>query len=245
MPDPAPTALLVDYGGVLTNPLPECLADWCERDDVDPAHFGDALRSWLADAGDAESHPVFDLERGRLTIPEFERELARRLRNRSGGPVQAPGLLRRMFAGFVGEPAMVAAVGRLRDAGVRTGLVSNSWGMEYPREGWERLFDAVVISGEVGMRKPEPAIYRHAAALLQVPVEQCVFVDDIRVNVRGAEAVGMTGVYHQSVGKTLAELGAIFGMPVGNQDGACHDSASVATSPTERRDNGGGGWPTG
>ena len=94
--------------------------------------------------------------------------------------VVAAGLLQRMFDQFIHEPAMAALVLRARRAGVRTGLLSNSWGNEYPREGWDQMFDAVVISGEVGMRKPEPEIYRHVLELLGVRPEETVFVDDLQ-----------------------------------------------------------------
>jgi HAD superfamily hydrolase (TIGR01509 family) len=107
---------------------------------------------------------------------------------------------------------MVEAVRRARAAGVRTALVSNSWGNDYPRHEWDGLFHAVVISGEVGMRKPEPGIYLHAANLLGVETPQCVFVDDLGPNVRGATAVGMVGVHHVTPTQTLAELEALFGV---------------------------------
>ncbi len=92
---------------------------------------------------------------------------------------------------------MHAALLAVRAAGLRTGLLSNSWGMsDYPRDLFPSLFDAVVISGEVGMRKPEERIFRHAAGLLGLDPAECVFVDDIEVNVTAAEAIGMTAVLH-------------------------------------------------
>jgi len=107
---------------------------------------------------------------------------------------------------------MLDVVRRARESGVRTALVSNSWGTDaYPRDDFDVLFDAVVISGDVGMRKPEPQIYRYAAAQVGVAPEQCVFVDDLAVNVRGAAAVGMCGVHHTDVATTVAELEALFG----------------------------------
>jgi putative hydrolase of the HAD superfamily len=115
-----------------------------------------------------------------------------------------------MFAGFRHEHTMFDVVRRARQLGVKTALLSNSWGNEYPRDGWAETFDAVVISGEVGMRKPEPAIYRHAATLLDVAPEECVFVDDLGPNVKGAVAVGMVGVKHVSADATVAELEALF-----------------------------------
>lgn len=204
------TALLVDWGGVLTNPLSETMDSWCAADGVDPAQFAAVMREWLGSA--AATNPVHDLEAGRLSITEFEEHLAARLRTHSGGPLAAAGLVSRMFRGFTTEQSMLDVVSAARGAGLATGLVSNSWGMAYPREGWEQLFDTVVISGEVGLRKPEPEIYRLAARQLGRAESQCVFVDDLPPNVRGAVAVGMVGVRHVDTATTRGELEALFGV---------------------------------
>jgi HAD superfamily hydrolase (TIGR01509 family) len=99
----------------------------------------------------------------------------------------------------------------LRGRGVRTALLSNSWGPAgYPRHDFPELFDAVVISGEVGMRKPEPRIFRHAAALLDVEPEHCVFVDDVEANVKAAIGCGMTGVHHTEPALTRQRLTELF-----------------------------------
>ena len=212
-------ALVVDYGGVLTSPLQDTMQSWCEDDEVDIALFRRVMREWLgASYGEeAGTNPVHALERGEMGIPDFEQELARRLHTHDGRPVQAEGLLARMFSGFRGEGSgaespMLIAVRRARELGLRTALLSNSWGMDYPRHEWEGAFDAVVISGEVGMRKPEASIYLHTAALLGLDPGECVFVDDLGPNVRGAVDVGMVGVLHVSPAQTLAELEALFGV---------------------------------
>jgi putative hydrolase of the HAD superfamily len=102
----------------------------------------------------------------------------------------------------------------VHDAGVRTALLSNSWGLaDYPRDLFPGLFDAVVISAEVGMRKPEERIFRHAADLLGVAPAECVFIDDIQANVVAAEALGMTGVLHTDPAETAARLGELLGLP--------------------------------
>ena len=98
------------------------------------------------------------LERGEIAVADFEAMLADEL-GRLGSPVTAQGLLGRLLAGLEEpEPRMFDLVRAARTAGLRTALLSNSWGNTYPREGWDSLFDAVVISGEVGMRKPEERI---------------------------------------------------------------------------------------
>jgi HAD superfamily hydrolase (TIGR01509 family) len=95
-------------------------------------------------------------------------------------------------------------------AGLRTALLSNSWGNDYLRDDWDQLFDAVVISGEVGMRKPEPEIYLYTLARLGCAPGEAVFVDDLEANIRGAAAVGLIGVHHRSYAETISELEALF-----------------------------------
>ena len=204
-------ALVVDYGGVLTNELADCMDAFCVAENVDPAHYDEVLSRWLGPYAPA-GNPTELLELGSISEPEFEQALAERLVTRTGEPVKAGGLLARMFAGTRHEPVMVSLVRRARVNGIRTALLSNSWSMSvYDRASWSELFDVIVISGEVGMRKPDADIYLHTAALLEVPPAGCVFVDDLAVNVRGAVAVGMVGIQHVSATSTAAELAELFG----------------------------------
>lgn len=207
-------ALVIDYGGVLTSPLQDSLQSWCEDDEIDLAVFQRVLGEWLGPAYGQESvtNPIHALERGDLALPDFERELARRLHTHDGRPVEADGLLARMVSGFRREQPMFDAVSRVRAHGFKTALLSNSWGPGYSRDGWDELFDTAVISSEVGMRKPEPGIYRLAADRLGLPTHACVFVDDAGTNVKGAVAVGMVGVKFVSAEQALEELEALFGV---------------------------------
>jgi len=209
-------ALVVDWGGVLTEPLEPSMRAWADLDDVDYETYQDVMRSWLGDhQGDlADTNLIAALERGEIEVPHFEQQLAQRLSTRSGHPVAAEGLLQRMFDQFAGVPAMAALVLRARRAGIRTGLLSNSWGNTYPREGWDEMFHAIVISGEVGMRKPDPEIFAHTLDLLGVQPVQAVFVDDLPANVSAAERLGMVGVHHTSYDATAARLEELFGVPL-------------------------------
>lgn len=208
--------LVVDWGGVLTSGLHEAMSAWAAADGVDYAGFRQVLAEWLGPVQGrvAERNPVYALERGELAVPHFEEQLAARLTTRSGQPVPATGLVARMFEHFVHAPDMTGLVRRARAAGLRTALLSNSWGNDYSCEGWTDLFDAVVLSGEVGMRKPEPEIFRHTARLLGLDPAECVFVDDLPGNVAGAVAVGMVGVHHIDYATTAAELEVLFDRPL-------------------------------
>jgi epoxide hydrolase-like predicted phosphatase len=234
--------LIVDWGGVLTGSLDSAMARWAATDGVDFEHFRSVMRSWVgprpsreddtqvtaplltegavadleeaADAGPAGTSPVHRLERGELREGEFEQALAQELA-RQGSPVEAAGLLRRVLAGLEElDPGMLDLVRRAHDAGLKTALLSNSWGDHYPDELWDGLFDAVVISGRVGMRKPDARIFAHTAELLGLPPSACVMVDDLPHNVSGAVAAGLVGVRHTDYATTLGELEALFELPL-------------------------------
>jgi putative hydrolase of the HAD superfamily len=207
--------VITDWGGVMTNPIAEAMNAWLDADGIDRASFAAVIRPWLKQAyGEVgDTSPVHALERGECEHEEFERLLADRLVRFDGQPVVASGLLNRMFAGSIMESAMRELMSALRKAGVRTALLSNSWGgTGYPRDLFPEMFDVVVISSEVGMRKPEEEIFRHAAALLGLEPEECVFIDDIEANVLAAEAVGLVGVHHHEASRTAERLGELLGI---------------------------------
>ena len=210
MPEQDVRALIVDWGGVLTSGLDDAMRAWCESDAIDYAAFRRVMRTWLGP--EAVENPIHALERGELEVPHFEEQLAAHLVTLDGQPVPSEGLLARMFSGFAHAPDMHDVVRRTRAQGFKTALLSNSWGNDYPREQWHELFDVVVISGEVRMRKPDREIYEYAARELGVPTSACVMVDDLMPNVRGAVAAGMVGVLHVDVRQTMDELEAIFGI---------------------------------
>jgi putative hydrolase of the HAD superfamily len=206
--------LIIDWGGVLTTPLKDAIASWIEADAIDSDGYRAVMLEWLeqAYATDGAQNPVHGLEDGTLSPAEFERRLAARLRTRGGEPVVAEGLLARMFGSFKPVEPMYEALRRARGAGVRTCLLSNSWGNTYPRELFGELFDGVVISSEVGLRKPDPAIFRHALELIGLPAHECAFVDDIEHNIRAAEELGIAGVHHVDEETTVARLEQILGV---------------------------------
>ena len=206
-------ALVIDWGGVLTQPIVDTVRRWIAADQIDWERYVAVVGPWLADAyaKDGDVNPVHALERGECTVAEFERLLAGLLIRTDGGPVAANGLLSRMLSAGTPVPAMYQMIRDLRTSGVRTALLSNSWGSDwYPRDDFPALFDAVVISGEVGMRKPEPRIFRHAAALLDLEPGHCVFVDDVEANVEAAIGCGMTGVHHTDPALTQQRLTELF-----------------------------------
>jgi putative hydrolase of the HAD superfamily len=214
--------VIVDWGGVMTNPILDTVDAWIRAERINRDSYTTVMRSWVAAAyGDGADNPVHALERGECTDEEFERLLAAELRDADGGPVPAEGLLARMFAASALDDAMLDLVRSLRRAGLRTALLSNSWGSgDYPRHLFPDLFDVAVISSEVGMRKPEERIFRHTAALLGLEPQECVFIDDVSANIAAAEAIGLVCMRHQQPGPTAAWLHELLGIEATGQSAA-------------------------
>jgi epoxide hydrolase-like predicted phosphatase len=213
---PQVRGVIVDWGGVVTNPILDTVNAWISAEQIDRDSYTSVMRSWVAGAyGDGADNPIHALERGECTNEEFERRLAEQLTHVDGRPVRADGLLARMFAAAALQTAMLDLIRSLRQAGLRTALLSNSWGNDdYPRDLFPDLFDVVVISAEVGMRKPEERIFRHTAALLGLEPQECVFIDDVPANVAAAEAVGLVSLHHREPGATAAWLTELLGLPL-------------------------------
>ncbi|MFC4562074.1 HAD family hydrolase [Nocardiopsis mangrovi] len=208
--------IITDWGGVLTPPLPGIITEWLAVEGLDVDHYRSVMQAWIGSeyggTATAAENPVHALERGEIGTADFERLLAGLLRRVDGGAVVAEGLIDRMFAGFLPIDEMYEMLRLARGQGVRTCLLSNSWGNSYPRELFTAAFDTVVISGEVGMRKPDPAIFRHACDGAGLAPEECVFIDDIEHNVQAAVDLGMTGILHRDAVETRERLAETCGV---------------------------------
>ena len=195
--------MLFDFGGVLTTPVWDSFSAFCRAEGLDPG----AVKA-LFNTDPEALRLLRGLETGELSEEDFEAEFGRRL-----GLESPERLIDSMFAGMKPVDSMIAAVRELRGGGVRTGLISNSWSTaHYDRDLLEELFDGVVISGEVGLHKPQPEIYRLGAERVGVPPGACLFVDDLRENCEGAEAVGMTAVRPGEPAVTFAWLSVVSGV---------------------------------
>lgn len=208
------TALVIDFGGVLTTSLRESFRTFCEQEGIEFERLRSLVRTSYQ-VNDPEDL-VAKIETGRISVEEFERALSEIFSEGLHEPIVAEGLLARMSRNLDLEPAMIDAVRAAHAAGVKTALLSNSWGMDlYPDELLEELFDEIVISGQVGKRKPDADVFHLAAEGLGVDPRDCVFVDDVRTNIEAAEAVGMRGVLHEDVARTIERLEALLGVPLG------------------------------
>jgi putative hydrolase of the HAD superfamily len=196
------SGLLIDWGGVLTTNLFTSFHEYCIRMEIDPAELG---KRFSADPQFREL--LISLEKGAIEETGFEESFAELL------GVDSDGLIDGLFAGVQPDTAMVEAVRAAREAGIRTALVSNSWGVHrYPHDLFDELFDGVVISGVEKTRKPAKRMYELGAERAGVAAEQCVFVDDLPFNLTPAEELGMATVHHTSAETTIPELEALFGV---------------------------------
>ena len=196
-PEHTHSALIMDFGGVLTTSVWDSFAEFCREAGL----AEDAVKRLFREDPDALAD-LRELEMGRIEEEEFERRFAARL-----GLPDASDLIDSMFRGMRPDEEMVDAVRAARAGGVATALLSNSWSTgHYDRDLLTELFDVLVISGEVGLHKPQPEIFRLTADRLGVSAESCVFVDDLRENIEGAAAVGITGILHRDTETTVAHL---------------------------------------
>lgn len=200
--------LILDFGGVVTTDLFAELSAFCVREGLEPGAFARVLRD------DQEGRHAFeDVEAGKISQREFEVTIGRLL------GVDDHGLLTRALGGLRPRPEILNLIQRTRGAGIRVGLLSNSWGDgEYdPYAGYDldSIFDAVVISGDTGTRKPDAAIYLIATDELGVPPRECVFADDTAANLPVAEELGMATVHFTDAAKGIREISRLLGLSLG------------------------------
>ncbi len=204
------SALLIDWGGVLTTNLFASFHAYCVSAEIEPDKLLGRFRR-----DPAARELLIALETGALREEDFEVQFAGLLEVEPGGLVDG------LFAGVQPDLAMVDAVRRARAAGIRTALVSNSWGVHrYPHELFGELFDGVVISGDEGIRKPALRMYELGAERAGAAFEACVFVDDLPFNLTPAQELGMATVHHTSAETSIAELELLLGVPLRDSQAA-------------------------
>jgi epoxide hydrolase-like predicted phosphatase len=196
------SALLIDWGGVLTTNLFASFHAYCLQAGIPPESLMGRFRT-----DPAARELLIALEKGELEEDAFELQFAAQL------GVSPDGLIDGLFAGVHPDTAMVQAVAKARAAGVRTALVSNSWGVHrYPHELFDELFDGVVISAEEGIRKPSRRMYELGVERAGAQAEECVYVDDLPFNLTPAQDMGMATIHHTSSEKTIPELERLLGV---------------------------------
>lgn len=209
-------AVIFDFGGVfIDSPFAALVAAATDRG-LDPERMlGLTFGPYDRDT----DHPWHRLERGEITVFEARDQIMAAAMEELGQPFDPFDLLGALSGSEVRDE-VVAFARQVRDAGVRTGLLTNN-AREF-EEFWrplvpvDELFDDVVDSSEVGLRKPDPRIYRLSLDRLGVDASDAVFVDDAPGNVAGAERVGirsvLIGADRADVAPALAELRRLVGI---------------------------------
>jgi epoxide hydrolase-like predicted phosphatase len=199
--------LICDFGGVLTTPLQEGFLAYQDESGVSLEELGKAMGRAAEEHGD---HPLFVLERGEITEVEFRARIERHLED----GFDLARLRTLYFERLDPNPAMIDFVRELRGRGVRAALLTNNvreweplWRTKLPEV--DELFEVVVDSAFVGLRKPDPAIFALTLERLGgVAPERCVFVDDLDVNCEAARALGMAAVQFESAEQAIPEIEA-------------------------------------
>ena len=201
-------AVISDFGGVLTTPLINSFLAYQRESGIGLEDLGKAMASVMeADGG---RHPLFELEKGNVTEEEFTRRLGDAL----GRPL---GTMRETyFENLHPNEPMIGLMRELRDRGMRMALLTNNvreweplWRAKLPDV--DDIFEVIVDSAFVGMRKPEPEIYTLTVERLGdgLRAEDCLFVDDVEVNCDAARELGMTAVHFRDNGQAIAEVRAV------------------------------------
>jgi putative hydrolase of the HAD superfamily len=199
-------ALISDFGGVLTTPLSAGFLAYQDESGLSLEELGRGIQR----AADAHGeHPLYALERGEIT----EQEFARRLADQLDGGFDLARLRHLYFDRIEPNAPMIDYVRELRRRGLRTALLTNNvreweplWRAKLPE--LEDIFEVVVDSAFVGMRKPEPGIFELTVERLDAGLraDECLFLDDLEVNCEGARALGMTAVRFETSEQAIPEL---------------------------------------
>jgi putative hydrolase of the HAD superfamily len=207
-------AVICDFGGVLTTPLVRSFLAYQEHSGVSIADLGQAMARVTEESGGA--HPLYELECGRMTEADFLASIGRAL----GRGAKLDGFTEKYFEHLDRNEPMIDCMRSLRDRGLRMALLTNNvrewqplWRTMLPVD---EIFEVLVDSGFVGMRKPDAEIYELTLERLGLPAAACLFVDDTEVNCVAARGLGMTAVHFRETEQALGEIaGALDGGPPG------------------------------
>ena len=200
-------ALISDFGGVLTTPLVDAFLAIQRDSGIPLGALGQAMAALAAEDG---GNPLYALETGHVSEREFLSRLERALGEQLGRDVQMTGFSEAWFSHLHPNRELLDYMGALRARGLRLALLTNNvreweplWRAKLPVD---ELFELVVDSAFVGMRKPDPAIYRLALERLALPPEACLFVDDNEENVAAARELRIRAVWFRSTEQAIGDI---------------------------------------
>jgi putative hydrolase of the HAD superfamily len=204
--------VVCDFGGVLTSPLAGSFRAFSEQSGIPLAALGAAL----AAIGERDGvHPLHELECGRVAEADFLASVAAELAVALNREIEMHGFTERYFAGLTPNVPMIELMASLRGEGYRMALLTNNvreWEPLWrPMVPVDEIFELVVDSAFVGMRKPDREIYELTVRRLGVPAEECLFIDDIEANCDGARAAGMHAVVYRDPDQATSDIRAALG----------------------------------
>lgn len=205
-------AIVSDFGGVLTSPLIGSFARIQDDWGLPLESLGRAMQTVTERDGE---NPLFALECGRLSEQAFLARLGDVLREDLGRDVPMHEFAERFWAQLETNHELLGVLHELRNEGYRMALLTNNVREWEPR--WramipvDDLFETVVDSAFVGMRKPDPRIYELTVERIGVAAEECVFIDDMEINVAAARDLGMAGVHFRDTAQAITDLHAVLG----------------------------------
>jgi putative hydrolase of the HAD superfamily len=204
-------AVVSDFGGVVTQPLDEAFQRAHKEIGIPLEALG---RAMALVAERSPEPPLWTLERGQMSEPDFIALIAGGLGEVLGRPVDLDGYGARLMASLEPNEPLLDHYRALRDRGVRLAILTNNvrewhdaWRAKIPVV--DELFELIVDSGFEGTRKPEPEIYALTLARLGLTAQDCAFVDDVEVNVAAAREAGMHGIHFRDTAQVIAELDAL------------------------------------
>jgi putative hydrolase of the HAD superfamily len=206
-------AVISDFGGVLTTPLIQSFAAVQDQTGIPMEELGKAMSQIEAEDG---VHPLFELEKGRVSEPDFLERLAQVLEPALGHRPEMHRFREIYFEALHPNEPMIELMRELKSEGFRMAMLTNNvkeweplWRTMLPVD---EIFEFVVDSAFVGMRKPEREIYDLTVERLDgLPAEACLFVDDIELNCEAARAAGMQAVHYREPNQAIAEIRAAVG----------------------------------
>lgn len=202
--------VISDFGGVLTTPLFEAFASFQDRVGIPPKSFGEAMKTITENGG---KNPLFELECGRISEAEFQRQFADALEPILGHRpvIESFGMM--LFEALEPNTGMIDLIREVRRDGIRTALLTNNvkeweatWRSMMPID---ELFETVVDSAFVNCRKPDPRIYQLTLERVELEPEQCIFIDDLEVNIEAARELGLHAVHFRETAQARAEVHAL------------------------------------
>lgn len=210
-------AVISDFGGVLTSPLIDSFMAFQTESGVSLEALGKAM---MAVASRQGANPLFELELGRMTEARFLSSLSEELTSQLGRPVELGSFGERYFENLHPNQEMISLMRQLSKRGYKMAICTNNvreweplWRAKLPVE---ELFDVVVDSAFVGSRKPERRIYEITLERLDIAAEKALLIDDVEVNCRAAQELGMTTVWFRSNEQAIGEIKRALGVRPGD-----------------------------